>query len=43
MPKKIMWLIIVCTMLFIIGVNNGDLTYLMNLGSAICLACVGVG
>ena len=43
MPKKILWLIIFFTVFFIMGVNSGDLTYLMNLGSTICLSCIGVG
>ncbi len=43
MPKKILWLIILFTVFFIIGVNSGDLTYLLNLGSTICLSCIGVG
>ena len=43
MPKKILWLIVLFTVLFIIGVNSGDLTYLLNLGNTICLSCIGVG
>jgi hypothetical protein len=43
MPKKVLWLIILFTAFFIIGVNTGNLTYLLNLGSTICLACIGVG
>lgn len=35
MPKTVLWLIIVFTILFIIGVNIGEVTYLMNLGSTI--------
>jgi hypothetical protein len=35
MPKKVLWLVIIFTMLFIIGVNTGELEYLMNLGNTI--------
>jgi hypothetical protein len=35
MPKTVLWLIIAFTILFIIGVNTGEITYLMNLGSTI--------
>jgi hypothetical protein len=30
-------------LLFLLGVNTGDIEYLMNLGNTICLACIGVG
>jgi|WetSurMetagenome_2_1015567.scaffolds.fasta_scaffold201115_2 hypothetical protein len=43
MPKKSLWLIILFTAFFIIGVNLGDITYLLNLGTTICLSCIGVG
>ena len=43
MPKKAIWLVLIFTALFILGVNTGDLDYLMNLGSTICLSCIGVG
>jgi hypothetical protein len=43
MPKKAVWLIIFFTLLFILGINTGDLGYLLNLGSTICLSCIGVG
>ena len=43
MPKKAIWLFLLFTALFIIGVNTGALNYLLNLGSTICLACIGVG
>jgi len=35
MPRKVLWLIILFTILFIIGVNAGELVYLMNLGNTI--------
>jgi hypothetical protein len=35
MDKKVLWLIIIFTILFIIGVNSGELGYLMNLGNTI--------
>ena len=35
MPKKAVWLIIIFTLLFILGINTGDLDYLLNLGSTI--------
>jgi hypothetical protein len=43
MPKKAIWLIIFFTICFLLGVNLGDLDYLMNLGNTICLSCIGVG
>ena len=35
MSKKILWLIIIFTILFVIGVNSGEVAYLMNLGNTI--------
>jgi hypothetical protein len=35
MPKKAVLLIIIFTVLFIIGVNLGELSYLLNLGNTI--------
>lgn len=43
MNKTVLWLIIIFTILFIIGVNTGELGYLMNLGNTVCLSCIGVG
>ena len=43
MPRKAIVLIIVFSVLFLLGVNTGDIEYLMNLGNTICLACIGVG
>lgn len=43
MPKKAVWLIIIFTLLFILGINAGELAFLQNLGSTICLNCIGVG
>lgn len=43
MPRKAIVLIIVFSLLFLLGVNTGDIEYLMNLGNTICLACIGVG
>ena len=35
MPKKAVWLIIIFTLLFILGINTGELSYLVNLGSTL--------
>jgi hypothetical protein len=43
MPRKAIILLIIFSILFLIGVNTGDIDYLMNLGNTICLACIGVG
>ncbi|MGD0827629.1 MAG: hypothetical protein ABSA09_06030 [Desulfobaccales bacterium] len=43
MPKKAVWLIIIFTLLFILGINIGELNFLLNLGNTICLSCIGVG
>jgi len=37
------FLLIIFTVLFLIGVNIGDLDFLWNLGKTICLSCIGVG
>jgi hypothetical protein len=43
MPRTAIALIIIFSLLFLLGVNTGDIDYLMNLGNTICLACIGVG
>ena len=43
MPTKVVWLIILFTVFFIVGVNTGELTYVLNVGTTICLSCIGVG
>ena len=43
MAQKAFWLFMLFTVLFITGVNTGELNFLLNLGSTICLACIGVG
>lgn len=43
MPKKAVWLIIIFTLLFILGINIGELNFLQHLGSTVCLSCIGVG
>jgi len=43
MPKQALWLIIFFTLLFLLGVNTGELEFLNNLGNTICLSCIGVG
>ncbi len=43
MPRKAVVLILIFSVLFLLGVNTGDIEYLMNLGNTICLACIGVG
>jgi hypothetical protein len=43
MPKKVLRLIILFTAFFIIGVNRGDLTSLLNVGSTIHVSCIEVG
>jgi hypothetical protein len=35
MSKTVLWLIIIFSILFVIGVNTGEVGYLMNLGSTI--------
>jgi hypothetical protein len=36
-------LIIFFSLLFLIGVNIGELDFLYNVGRTICLSCIGVG
>ncbi len=35
MPKKAVWLIIIFTLLFIWGINSGELAFLLNLGNTL--------
>jgi len=42
MPQKVFWLTILFTAFFILGINTGDLNFLLNLGNTIYLACIGV-
>jgi len=35
MPKIAIWLIIIFTLLFILGINTGELNYLNNLGNTL--------
>jgi hypothetical protein len=37
------FLIILFSMLFLIGLNIGELDFLWELGKTICLSCIGVG
>jgi hypothetical protein len=41
-PRAVV-LIIFFSLLFLIGVNNGEINFLLNLGKTICLSCIGVG
>ncbi|MEJ2068914.1 MAG: hypothetical protein P8X58_00655 [Syntrophobacterales bacterium] len=36
-------LIVFFSLLFLIGANIGEITFLWNLGKTICLSCIGVG
>jgi hypothetical protein len=36
-------LIIFFSLLFLIGVNIGEINFLLGLGKTICLSCIGVG
>ena len=36
-------LIIFFSLLFLIGVNIGELDFLLSVGKTICLSCIGVG
>ncbi|MFZ2087921.1 MAG: hypothetical protein WAU47_05045 [Desulfobaccales bacterium] len=36
-------LIIFFSLLFLIGLNIGELDFLFNVGKTICLSCIGVG
>ncbi len=36
-------LLILFSLLFLIGLNTGELDTLYNLGRTICLSCIGVG
>lgn len=43
MPKQSFWLASLFTILFVLGINTGELIYLQHLGTTICLSCIGVG
>jgi len=43
MSKTAIWLVLLFTVLYILGINTGDLESVMNLGNTICLSCIGVG
>lgn len=42
-PRKSIWLLIFFALLFILGLNSGEVTVLLNTGITICLSCIGVG
>jgi hypothetical protein len=35
MPKTAVWLIIIFTALFILGINSGEINFLVNLGNTL--------
>ncbi|MDD3579573.1 MAG: CD1871A family CXXC motif-containing protein [Desulfobacca sp.] len=37
------WLLIFFTLLFIVGLNSGEVQILLNTGVTICLSCIGIG
>lgn len=43
MPKLTLWVLIVCIILFILGLNTGEIVNILNSGTSICLSCIGVG
>jgi hypothetical protein len=43
MPNKVLWLITFFIVFFIAGVNTGELPFVHNVGTTICLSCIGVG
>ena len=43
MPRIVIWLLIIFSLLVVLGVNAGEILAIMQLGNTICLACIGVG
>jgi len=43
MPRTTIWLMILFTLLFIAGVNSGEIASLLSNATSICLSCIGVG
>jgi hypothetical protein len=43
MPKIVIWLLIIFALLFVLGVNAQEIKAVLDLGSTICLSCIGVG
>ncbi len=43
MPRSTLYLLILFTLLFIWGVNIGEISSLLSNATAICLSCIGVG
>ncbi len=37
------WLLIFFALLFILGLNSGEVEILLNTGVTICLSCIGIG
>ncbi|MFP3867113.1 MAG: CD1871A family CXXC motif-containing protein [Desulfobacteraceae bacterium] len=37
------WLLIFFALLFILGLNSGEVKTLLNTGITICLSCIGIG
>jgi hypothetical protein len=43
MPEKSVWLIMLFTACFILGINPGDLSFLPDFDTTVCLSGSGVG
>jgi len=43
MAKAPIWLLILFIVLFIWGLNTGEIANILNSGTSICLSCIGVG
>ncbi|AEB09829.1 hypothetical protein Desac_1998 [Desulfobacca acetoxidans DSM 11109] len=43
MLKISLWLLILCLVLFLWGINSGEIASILNSGTNICLSCIGVG
>lgn len=43
MLKITFWFLILFLCLFLLGLNAGEVTSILNSGASICLSCIGVG
>lgn len=43
MSKLSLWLLLIFVLLFLVGLNSGEIATILNTGNTICLSCIGVG
>ncbi len=43
MSQLSLWLLLLFVLLFLVGLNSGEIATILNTGNTICLSCIGVG